>query len=492
MNDIVIPEITISQRDLVNAVLLYMACLGFVMVVSKYRKWFKTALWRRATVYWILTVISVAIFLPAIWKAVKIVTGTGDVFDNNPLRYVILMAAIIGPLFIGWRLYVAQYQSDTVPDTSIPDRIAKAILHLETDEIVPKGAEFPPEPNLKNKLGAIYSLERVAQESPGNHVKVMGILCGYIRKVSNAGTAVSRPEDDNISITMWRQKIPPIRIDIQAAIDVISRRNDAQILVEITEKYTLDLHECNLQRVNLRQGKFDFAMMERTHLDFAQMNNAELNGVVLNRSTLNGADLGGARLNGAELNGAILNTAKLDQTELNGAQCNGAELNGAMLRLAKLNGAVLVGAKLRGADLNGAALNRAVANGADFTGANLNGAVIRQAVFNRVILNRAELNGAELNRTVLHRAVLNGAELNGARLIGTDFGAAQTEQTAVKSTDLSVATRLSETQIDSMFGDTSTTLIANMKRPTGWPEDDLDYSEYYTHWHAAKKEAGLP
>lgn len=492
MNDIVIPEITISQRDLVNAVLLYLACLGFVVVVSKYRIWLKAVLWRRATFYWLLTVISIAIFLPAILEAVKIVTGTGDVFDNNPLRYVILMAAIIGPLFIGWRLYVAQYQRNTVQDQSIPDRIAKAIQHLGTNEFIQKGAEFSPKPNLKNKLGAIYSLERVAQESPSNHLKVMEILCDYIRKSSNAASALSRPADDDFSITMWREKIPPIRIDIQAAIDVIARRTDAQLRIEITENYTLDLRECNLQRVNLRQGKFDLAMMEGSHLDFAQMNNAELNGAVLNRSTLNGAELGGARLNGAELNGAILNAAKLDQAELNGAQCNGAELNGAMLRLAKLNGAVLVGAKLHGADLNGAALNRAVANGADFTGANLNGAEIRQAVFNRVLLNGAELNGAELNRTVLHRAVLNGAELNGANLASTDFGAAQTEQTAVKSTDLSVATRLTEAQINSMFGDTSTTLIANMKRPKGWPEDDLDYSEFYARWHAAKKEAGLP
>ena len=73
MNDIIIPEITISLRDLVNAVLLYLACLGVVMVISKYRKWLKTALWRVGSVYWILTVISVAIFLPAIWSAIKLV-----------------------------------------------------------------------------------------------------------------------------------------------------------------------------------------------------------------------------------------------------------------------------------------------------------------------------------------------------------------------------------------------------------------------------------
>ena len=492
MNDFVIPEITISQRDLVNAVLLYLACLGVVMVISKYREWLKTALWRKGSVYWILTVISVAVFLPAIWETVKIVTGNGDVFDNGPLRYVILLATITGPLFIVWRMYIAHYQPNTAEEDSIAERIAKAMEHLGTDGIVKQGAKAPPEPNLKVRLGAIYSLERIAQESLHNHVKIMEILCAYIQNNSKADTAILRPENSEPNVAAWREQIPPIRIDIQAAIDVIARRNDPQLLNEITEKYTLDLRGCNLQRVNFRQGKFDLAVMEECHLDFAQMNNAELNGVVLNRATLNGAELGGARLNGAELNGAKLNEANLDRAELNGAKCNGAELNGSMLRLAKLNGAVLVGAKLHDADLNGAAINRAVANGADLTGAKLNGAVLRQAVLNRVIFNGAELNGAELNGAALNRAVLNGAELNGAKLDGADLSAAQTKRTAIKSTDLSSAIRLSESQVNSMYGDKSTTLSAKMKRPDGWPEDDLDYSEFYTHWQAAKKEAGLP
>lgn len=492
MNDIVIPEITISQQDLVNAVLLYLACLGVVTVASKYRKWLKAALWRKATIYWVLMAISVAILTPAIWETIKTITGNDNVSDTGPRRYVILLAAITGPLFIVWRLYTSRYQNDAAQDHSIPERIAKAMQSLETNAPSKRNTKLPPEANLKDRLGAIYSLERIAQESSRNHVKVMETLCAYVRNNSKAATAVARVGGNDINITLWREKIPPIRLDIQAAIDVIARRNDAQLLNEITEKYVLDFRGCNLQRVNFRQGKFDMATMEGSHLDFAQLKNAELNGVVLNQSTLNGADLSGARLNGAEMNGAKLNEAKLDQAEMNGAQCNGAELNGARLRLAKLNGAVLVGAKLQSADLNGAAINRAVANGADFSGAKLNAAQLKQAVLNRARFHGAELNGAELNKAVLHRAMLIGTELNGAKLDGADFGAAQTECAAIKSTDLSDTDRLSETQITSMFGDESTTLPAKMSRPKHWPEDDLDYSEFYMRWQVAKKEAGLP
>lgn len=492
MNDIVIPEITISLRDLMNAILLYLACLSVVMVISKYRRWLKKSLWRIGTVYWILTVISVAVFLPAIWNTVKLVTGNDDVLGAGSLRYVVLLAAIAGPIFIVWRMYIAHYQTNTAEADSIIERIAKAVEQLEIEETVSQGTKTAPEPDFKVRLGAIYSLERIAQESLDNHVQIMETLCVYIQNNSKADTAILPPENSKVSFATWRESIPPVRIDIQAAIDVIARRNEAQLLIEITEKYTLDLRTCNLQRVNLRQGKFDLAVMEECHLDFAQMKNAELNGVVLNRATLNGAKLEGARLNGAELNGAKLNMANFDQAELNGAKCNGAELNRAKLRLAKLNGAVLVGAKLHGADLNGAALNRAVANGADFNGAKLNGAVLRQAVLNRVIFNEAELNGAELNGSALNRSMLNGAELNGVKIGGADFSAAQTKLTAIKSTDLSAALRLSEGQVNSMFGDASTTLPAKMKRPDAWPEDDLDYSEFYTHWQTAKKKPVYP
>ena len=489
MNDIVIPEITISQRDMLNAVLLYVACLGVVTLASKYRAKLKAMLWHWGTVYWILTVISVAVFLPAIWQLVKILTGNAGIIGSNPLRYAVLGAAISGPLFIVWRIYIAYYQTNTAEEDSIAARISKAIEHLEIDDQI---SELQPEPDVKIRLSAIYSLERIAQESLRNHINVMEILCAYIRSNNNAASAVLLPASDLFDVAVWKEQIPPVRIDIQAAIDVIARRNDAQLLTEITEKYIIDLRDCNLQRVNFRRGKFDMAMLEDCRLDFAQMENTELNGVILNRATLNGAELSEARLNGAELNGAKLNEANLDRAELNGAKCNAAELNGARLRLAKLNGAVLVGAKLHCADLNGAAINRAVANGADLQGAKLNGAVLRQAVLNRVRFNDAELNGAELYRAALNRADLTGAELNGAKLDGTDFSAAQTERTAIKSADVTGAIRLSAPQLNAMFGDKSTILPSQMKRPDDWPKDDLDYSEFFARWSAAKKEAGLP
>jgi uncharacterized protein YjbI with pentapeptide repeats len=430
--------------------------------------------------------------LPTIWKIGKVLTGGSTVFGNNPITYAILLAAIIGPAFIIWRMYSARKQSYSPEQDSITDRIAKAIDDLGASKSIAKGTKATSKPSLKIRLSAIYSLERVSQESLRDHIQVMEILCTYVRDNSKASTAILLPEGTKSCPEMWRESIPPLEVDIQAIIDVIARRDDTQILNEITEKYKLDLHGCNLQRVNFRNGKFDLALMNESHLDIAQMNRVELNGAELNRAKLNGAELDGVRLNGAELNGAKLNAANLDRAELNGAKFNGAELNRAVLSRAKLNGAVLVGAELYRANLNGAELNRAVVNGAVLDRAGLNGAVLNQAVLNRTRFNGAELNGAVLNQAALNRAELVGAELNGAQLNGANFEGANTKLAAVKSTDLSVANNLSEEQVNSMFGDISTSLPIYIKQPKSWPKDDLDYSEFYMRWQAAKKDAGLP
>lgn len=477
MNDIVIPEITITQQNLVNAVLLYLVCLLVVSVISKKRKWLIKNLWSKRTIYWLLGTFSIAVFLPAIWEAAKLVTGHSEILRKDLRSFAILFATIVGPAFIFWHTFIAQKQSYSSEQESITDRIAKAIADLGFDV---DGANNSSDPNLETRLGAIYSLERIAQESLREHVRVMEILCAYVRGNSKASSANLLPDGIEPNIAKWRESIPSAETDIQAIIDVIARRKEAHVLKEVEENYVLDLSACNLQRVNFTEGKFDLALMNKSHFDFAKMSKAALGEVDFNQSTFNGAELNEAKLNGAVLNGAKLNGAKLNRAELNGAKLNGAELNDAVLSRAKLNKAVLIGAELNNADLNGAELNRAVLNGAELNGASLNGAVLKQAVLNRAKFNGAELNGAVLERAKLNRTVLVGADLNGANLDWADFNGAQMDLAAVKSTDLSVAINLSGKQVKSMFGDKSTTLIDDMdEMPKHWPTEDLDDLEFY-------------
>ena len=132
MNNIVIPEITISSRDLVYAVVLYLVCLGVVIVVSKYRNWLKSGLQHKEVVYWVLAVISIAVFLPAIWETGIIIAGQGDFFDGNPNRYMLILAAIVGPPFVIWRTYIAHNQLNTVDLESMAGRIANGNLQISS------------------------------------------------------------------------------------------------------------------------------------------------------------------------------------------------------------------------------------------------------------------------------------------------------------------------------------------------------------------------
>ena len=133
MNDIVIPEITITQQNLVNAVLLYLVCLLVVSVISKKRKWLMKTLWSTRTIYWLLGTFSIAVFLPAIWEAVKLVTGHSDILRKDLRSFAILFATIVGPAFIFWHTFIAQKQNYSSEQESITDRIAKAITDLGTD-----------------------------------------------------------------------------------------------------------------------------------------------------------------------------------------------------------------------------------------------------------------------------------------------------------------------------------------------------------------------
>ncbi|MEL7117204.1 MAG: hypothetical protein AAGP08_16745, partial [Pseudomonadota bacterium] len=87
------------------------------------------------------------------------------------------------------------------------------------------------QPNLEVRLGAIYALERISQDSLRDHVQIMEILCAYLRENATEAALVNGAP----------------RTDIQAAIRVIGRRGTAQKNEEEQDKrhgtggYRLDL-----------------------------------------------------------------------------------------------------------------------------------------------------------------------------------------------------------------------------------------------------------
>jgi uncharacterized protein YjbI with pentapeptide repeats len=311
-------------------------------------------------------------------------------FAIDVVKTIISALGLIATLLAGIGLIVNYFNSQAEMQLTqqrlITERFSKAVEQIGNtkEEVV---------------IGGIYSLERIAKDSPKDQWTIMEVLTSYIRKNSPIPSNIQQLEPEERQKAL--EKLPSVSIPVQAALTVIGRR-----------KVENDQAGDNLAGTT-DSNKIKFLDLSRTNLRGAKLYGANLNGANLNGAYLNEANLNEANLNLAYLYGANLNGAKLNGAKLKGAYLKGANLNGANLNLAYLYGANLKGAYLYGANLNGAKLN-----GAKLYGANLNG---------------ANLNGANLKGAYLYGANLKGAYLYGANLDGANLWGAEVDPKQIKS-----------------------------------------------------------
>ena len=186
------------------------------------------------------------------------------------------------------------------------------------------------------RIGGIYSLERIAKDSPKDHWTIMEVLTAYVRQ--------------NSPLPPKGKVASPIPIDIQSALTVIGRRNSKQ---ESLEK-SLDLSSSNLSGANLigadlARADLIGANLIGANLSRAYLSEANLSRAYLSKAYLTQAFLIRANLSGVNLSGADLSRANLSEANLSEADLWTVDLRGADLSDGNLSGADLVGADLRGA-----------------------------------------------------------------------------------------------------------------------------------------------
>ncbi|MFN7168518.1 MAG: pentapeptide repeat-containing protein [Pannonibacter sp.] len=157
-------------------------------------------------------------------------------------------------------------------------------------------------PNIEVRTGAIYALERIAQDSLRDHIQIMEILTAYIRENSPA----LKPDPREVK---FASKKP--RTDIQAALDVVGRRNSKGIEKEYRRKYRLDFRNVDLSCANLSNGNFDGVLLWDSNLENTKFRHCSLRGAQLVGCRLNFADFVGA-----DLTGAILDNSTLSKTDI--------------------------------------------------------------------------------------------------------------------------------------------------------------------------------
>ncbi|MGL5831642.1 MAG: pentapeptide repeat-containing protein, partial [Waterburya sp.] len=201
-------------------------------------------------------------------------------FALDVVTTIISAASLIAAIIAAIGLFV-NYQ-DALKDRKITqerlvtDRFAKAIEQLgnKQEEVV---------------IGGIYSLERIAKDSPKDQWTIMEVLTAFVRKNSPIP-----PEIQNLKEKKERskalEKLDPVNIQIQAALTVIGRRDPEQD----------DTSEEDSVRRNPEQddtSKED--PVKRLDLNYSNLRDADLSG-----ANLRDADLSGANLRDADLSGA--------------------------------------------------------------------------------------------------------------------------------------------------------------------------------------------
>ena len=184
------------------------------------------------------------------------------------------------------------------------------------------------------RIGGIYALRRIADNSPSDRNTVQFILGAFVR--THASWPVGMPDGPEHPTPTVDQHLPWLHVrapDIQAVMETLGNRAPSP-----------QPRRLYVSRVDLRSVQLDGARLADTQFRHANLARAWLRGIQLDRSDLKSTDLRQANLEQASLVEANLRGAYLEAANLQGANLTGADLRGAVLRDANLVDAALAGA----------------------------------------------------------------------------------------------------------------------------------------------------
>jgi uncharacterized protein YjbI with pentapeptide repeats len=278
------------------------------------------------------------------------------------------LAAVAALIFTALSVRASSLQLQIAEQGQITDRYNAAVTNLGSSTV-------------DVRLGGVYALQRIMQDSPRDQPTVIAVLCAFARDQAAKINTKLAPSSPVPSSALDR-----LPTDIQAALTVVGTRDvtyDGATVVDISD---------------------------------AKLPHAVLAGANLSSALLMGADLSGSDLTNAKVEGTDLANANLTNTVL-----FGADLKFTVLAHANLSGAAfapntnLANAELIGADISHTELDHVNFSKVDFSGANLSGANLSGAD-----LSDANLSGADLSDADLSGANFSGAHLSGVNLSGAN------------------------------------------------------------------------
>ncbi|MCP5087966.1 MAG: pentapeptide repeat-containing protein [Rhodobacteraceae bacterium] len=362
-----LPPITIPTTVTQEAIpWIAAATLLVLIILLRYKPWrnFRRRfnLFRRTEKPLLKMIGWVSVLISPLWLALialvffslwKLTTSFGDAIGVESMRWHVLaivgMIAALGgllatPLMI-MNAFHAERRTRAGEESYLTDRIAQAVEKLGSERVVWREGKQNSEPNIEVRMGALYLLERIAKDSPRDHIPITETICAYIREnAAQPNIDYDATHEKELAIAK-RQKIKfseldandrdacltyaVPRADVQAAMTVLGRRPADAIDYEVNNKYVLDLRGAHLDRADLTGGNFANAVMDQVSLRGAALCLADFKGARLKEADLHGADLFKANLQEAWLSGAKFANAWLDWANLHGSQLSLAKFQGA-------------------------------------------------------------------------------------------------------------------------------------------------------------------
>ncbi len=404
------------------------------------------------------------------------ITNQKDLADAEN-SYRATLAQIFGGVAIGigiyytWRritiaeedLKATQKNLEVAQESQITERFTRAVDQLGN-------------PALEIRLGGIYALERIANESDKDYWPIMEILTAYVRKNSRVDvienknvTLLAIDIQANESKQKEVSETKKVALDIQAVLTVLGRRKKTfydgesnRLNLSHSKLQATDLEKAHLEGANLEGANLEGANLEKTHLEETDLCHAHLEEAYFFETYLQKANLGGAYLERADLVSCYIVEADLVKTHL-----EEADLRWTHLEVADLVGAYLIKANLEEAHLEGSYIIEA-----NLTEANLKGAYLGKVEFEElepyVIYSKEddgirliavgektdyedffddELKGANLASANLTSANLTNADLSEANLPRADLSKANFSEAKLERTNFKGAKNLTVDQL---------------------------------------------
>ena len=303
------------------------------------------------------------------------------------------------------------------------------------------------EPNLEVRIGAIFALERIAQDSERDHIQIMEILCAYIQ--DNSGrehlaslhpSEVFIPDDALPKRGDWAKwKVTNMalpRSDIRIASRVLDQRSQKRRQLETCRDWRLTLQHVDLKGLILGALDFRLADLRRANLQGTDLQSAQLDNAWLAESFLQAADFSDACLDGASLKGALGSAANFRRANLRYADLTNVQMREAIFSGADLEGASFENAELRSTNFSRATIRKAKFRNATLSSAAFGGADLRGARLEEAALHHAQITSADMRDCCLDDSHCMGSQLHRVDLRNASLRNAGLPDATISSTDL--------------------------------------------------------